>query len=75
MTILHNFIKLHNWGDPLFDRYGVDGVMPPSDSDSEDDAPSSSGTTRNQGGSNGNNNNFANDMRDHIIFEMCLNHT
>ncbi|KAL5547121.1 hypothetical protein UlMin_006808 [Ulmus minor] len=23
--VLHNFIRLHNCGDPLFDRYGVDG--------------------------------------------------
>ncbi|KAL5577452.1 hypothetical protein UlMin_019151 [Ulmus minor] len=44
--VLHNFIRLHNRGDPLFDKYGVDGVMPPCDSDSDDDAPSSSGTAR-----------------------------
>ena len=62
--VLHNFIKLHNREDPLFDRYGVDGVMSSSDSDSEDDAPSSSGTTQIQGGSSGNDNNFANDMQD-----------
>ncbi|KAL5578364.1 hypothetical protein UlMin_020063 [Ulmus minor] len=54
--------------------YGVDGVMPPSDSDSDDDAPSSSGTTRNQGANSGNDNNFANDMRDRIMFEMYLNY-
>jgi len=72
--VLHNFIKLHNRGNPLFDRYGVDGVIPSSDSDSEDDAPSSSGTTQNQGGSSGHDNNLANDMQDYIIFEMYLNH-
>ena len=43
--VLHNFIKLHNMGDLLFDRYGVDEIMPDLDSDDEDDAPSSSGTT------------------------------
>ena len=73
--LLHNFIKLYNWGDPLFDRYKVDGVMLPSDSDSEDDTPSSSDTTQNQGGSSGNDNNFANDTRNRIMFEMYLNHT
>ena len=72
--VLHNFIRLHNREDPLFDRYGVDGVMPSSDSDSEDDAPSSSGTTQNQGGSGGNDNNFVNNTLDHIIFKMYLNH-
>ena len=72
--VLYNFIKLHNWGYPLFERYEVDGVMPPSDSDSEDDAPSSSSTTENQGGSSGNDNNFTNDMRDCIMFEMYLNY-
>ena len=60
--LLHNFIKLQNRGNPLFDRYRVDGVMTPSDSDSEDGAPSSMGTTQNQSASNGNDNNFANDM-------------
>ncbi|KAL5562905.1 hypothetical protein UlMin_032652 [Ulmus minor] len=50
------------------------GVMPPSDSDSDDDAPSSSGTTRDQGANSGNDNNFANDMRDRIMFEMYLNY-
>ena len=72
--LLQNFIKLHNQGDPLFDRYGVDGVMPPSDSDSNDDALSSLGTTRDQCADNGNDNNFANDMRDCIMFEMYLNY-
>ena len=48
--VLHNFIKLHNRGDPLFDRYGVDRVMPDADSDEENDAPSSSGSIQNQGG-------------------------
>ena len=72
--VLHNFIRLHNRGDPLFDRYGVDGVMPPSDSDSDDDAPSSSGTARDQGANSRNDNNFANDMRDRIMFEMYLNY-
>ncbi len=57
-----------------FDRYGVDGVMPPSDSDSDDDAPSSSGTVRDQGANSQNDNNFANDMRDRIMFEMYLNY-
>ncbi|KAL5578857.1 hypothetical protein UlMin_011299 [Ulmus minor] len=71
--VLHNFIRLHNRGDPLFDRYGVDGVMPPPDSDSDDDAPSSSGTTRGEGANSRNDNNFANDMRDRIMFEMYLN--
>ena len=71
---MHNFIKLHNQGDPLFDRYGVDGVMPASDSNSEDDVPSSLGTTQNQGGNSGNDNNFTNDMRDRIIFKMYLNY-
>ena len=71
---MHNFIKLHNRGDPLFDRYEVDGVMPPSDSDSEDDTPSSLGTTQNQSANNGNDNNFANDIRDRIMFEMYLNY-
>ena len=70
-----SFIKSHNRGDPLFDRYGVYGVMSPSDSDSEDDAPSSTGTTQNQCGSSGNDNNFANDMRYRIMFLMHLNHT
>ena len=73
--LLQNFIKLHNRGDPLFYRYKVDRVMPPSDSDSEDDALSSTGTTQNQGESSGNDNNFANDMRDHIMFQMYLNYT
>ncbi|KAL5542292.1 hypothetical protein UlMin_010002 [Ulmus minor] len=72
--VLHNFIRLHNRGDPLFDRYGVDGVMPPSDSDSDDDAPSSSGTARDQGASSRNDNNLTNDMRDRIMFEMYLNY-
>ncbi|KAL5538680.1 hypothetical protein UlMin_044123 [Ulmus minor] len=72
--VLHNFIKLHNQGDSLFNRYGVDGVMLPSDSDSEDDVPSSSSTTQNQGRSGGSDNNFANDMWDRIMFEMYLNH-
>ena len=72
--VLHNFIRLHNRGDPLFDRYGIDGVMLPSDSNSDDDAPSSSGTTRDQGANSGNDNNFANDMRDRIMFEMYLNY-
>ncbi|KAL5554275.1 hypothetical protein UlMin_041676 [Ulmus minor] len=72
--VLHNFIRLHNRGDPLFDRYGVDGVMPPSDSDSDDDAPSSSGTARDQGANSRNDNNFANDMRDRIMLEMYLNY-
>ncbi|KAL5567113.1 hypothetical protein UlMin_030277 [Ulmus minor] len=52
----------------------VDGVMPPSDFDSDDDSPSSSGTTRDQGANSGNDSNFANDMRDRIIFEMYLNY-
>ena len=73
--LLHNFIKLHNRRDPLFDKYGVNRVMPPSDFDSEDDTPSFSSTTQNQGGSNGNDNNFTNDMWDRIMFEMYLNHT
>ena len=47
--------------------------MPPSDSDSEDDASSSSGTTQNQGPNSGNDDNFANDIRDRIMFEMYLN--
>ena len=72
--VLHNFFKLHNRGDPLFDRYGVDRVMLPSDSDSDDDAPSSSGTTRDEGVNSRNDNNFANDMRDRIMFEMYLNY-
>ncbi|KAL5541366.1 hypothetical protein UlMin_042457 [Ulmus minor] len=72
--VLHNFIRLHNRGDSLFDRYEVDGVMPPSDSDSDDDAPSSSGTARDQGANSRNDNNFANDMRDRIMFEMYLNY-
>ena len=48
--------------------------MPPLDSDSDDDAPSSSGTTHDQGANSGNDNNFANDMRDRIMFEMYLNY-
>ena len=48
--VLHNFIKLHNQGDLLFDRYRVGGVMSHSDFNSENDATSSSGTTQNQGG-------------------------
>ncbi|KAL5564375.1 hypothetical protein UlMin_027539 [Ulmus minor] len=50
------------------------GVMPHSDSDSDDDAPSSSGTARDQGANSRNDNNFANDMRDRIMFEMYLNY-
>ena len=72
--LLQNFIKLHNQGYLLFDRYEVDEVMLPSDSDSEDDALSSTGTTQNQGESNGNDNNFTNDMRDRIMFEIYLNY-
>ncbi len=72
--VLHNFIRLHNRGDPLFDRYWVDGVMPTTDSDGEDDAPSSSGTTQNQGANTGNDTNLANDLRDRIMFEMYLNY-
>ena len=72
--LLRNFIKLHNQGDPLFDRYGVDGVMPLLDFDSEDDAPSFMGTTQNQGERSENDNNFANDIQDRIMFEMYLNY-
>ena len=72
--VLHNFIKLQNMGDPLFDRYGVDGIMLNSDSDDEDGAASSSGTMQNQGGYEGNNDNLANSMRDHIMFQMYLNY-
>ena len=64
--VLHNFIKLHNMGDPLFDRYGVDGVMP--------DAPSFSGSTQNQGNYGGNDDNLVNEIRDHIIFQMFMNY-
>ena len=72
--VLHNFIRLHNRGDPLFDSYGVDGVMPPSDSDSDDDAPSSLGTTQDQSANSGHDNNFANDMRNRIMFKMYFNY-
>lgn len=72
--VLHNFIKLHNRDDPLFGRFGVDGVMPPPDSDDEDDAPSSSGITGNQGLYGGNDDDLANGMRDHMMFQMYLNH-
>ena len=41
--MLHNFIKLHNEGDPLFDWYEVNEIMPDSNSD---DAAFSSGTRK-----------------------------
>ena len=57
--VLHNCIKLQNRGDPLFNRYRVDGVMLDADSDDEDDALSSSGSSLNQGGCGGNDDNLA----------------
>lgn len=44
--------------DPLFDRYGVDGVMPNDDSDGNSDVPSSSGGTQQEGGYGGNDENW-----------------
>ena len=58
--LVTNFIKLHNKEDPLFDRYGVDGIMPDSNSDNEDDAPSSLSSTQHQGGYGGNDDNLKN---------------
>ena len=66
--VLHNFIKLYNMGDPLFDKYGVYEIMPDSNSDDEDDTPFSLDTTQNQGGYGGNDDNLANSMLDHIMF-------
>ncbi|KAL5547778.1 hypothetical protein UlMin_003009 [Ulmus minor] len=72
--VLHNFIKLHNRDDPLFHRFGVDGVMPPPDSDDEDNTTSFSGTAANPHGYRGNDKNFANTMWDHIMIQMYLHY-
>ncbi|KAL5582016.1 hypothetical protein UlMin_014458 [Ulmus minor] len=72
--VLHNFIKLHNRDDPLFQRFGVDGVMPPPDSDDEDNTASSSGIAANPHGYGGNDENLANSMRDHIMIQMYLHY-
>ena len=68
------FYKVTQQERSLFDRYGVDGVMPDANSDDKNDAPSFSGSTQNQGCYGRNDDNLANEIRYHIMFQMYMNY-